>query len=261
MYRVAGLVLGFAMAALAAEVDHDLLDAARKGDLAAVKALCEKGAALETTTPYGQTPLYLAAAGGHEDVVRFLIGKGARTDIQDTFYKTSLLGFVLQRKHFDVAKTLITLGSGNADEELSEVADAENAELVGVVLTKGKTSQAALDKTYEAALDRKRTNIAALLKKAGAHEPAPPFAVDAKVLESYAGTYRSDELPFELKSFIRDGKLFLQTTGQPEFTPKPKSQTVFEYAAFGLQFEFEPGGGLIFRPGSREFHFKKVVAQ
>src|SRR5580700_7092562 len=147
MRRVAGLVLGFALAMFAADVNEELLSAARKGDLAAVKMLCEKGAAIETKTPYGQTPLYLAAMNGHADVVQFLVEKGARSDVQDTFYKASMLDFVLQRKHYDVAKTFISKGTGKPDDELASVADAENTELVAAVLAKGKVSQQGLDKT------------------------------------------------------------------------------------------------------------------
>jgi hypothetical protein len=261
MHRVASLVLVIALTVFAADVNEELLSAARKGDLAAVKALCEKGAAIETKTPYGQTPLYLAAMNGHADVVQFLVDKGARTDIKDTFYKESLLSFVLDRKHYDVAKTLITKGTGSPDDELEEVAASENTELLGALLAKGKLSQPALDKTYETALDQKHTSIADLLKKAGAHEPAPPLAVDPKLLESYAGTYRTEELPFDVKVFIKEGKLYLQPTGQPEIAPKAKSPAIFEYAQFQLQVEFDPAGGFTLRQGGREFKFKKAVAQ
>lgn len=261
MFRLAGLVLAFALALFAADLNEELLSAARKGDLAAVKALCEKGAAIETKTPYGQTPLYLAAMNGHANVVQFLVDKGAHTDVQDTFYKASILDFVLERKHYDVAKTLISKGTGSPDDELASVADAENAELVEAVLAKGRVTQPALDKTYETALDQKHTSIADLLKKAGAHEPAPPLVVDPKLLESYAGTYKTEQLPFDVKVFIKDGKLYLQATGQPEFAPKAKSSAIFEYAQFQLQVEFDTAGGFTLRQGGREFKFKKAVAQ
>lgn len=260
MHRIAGLVLGFTLAVFAADVNEELLSAARKGDLAAVKALCEKGAAIETKTPYGQTPLYLAAMNGHADVVQFLVDKGARSDVQDTFYKASMLDFVLQRKHYDVAKTLINKGTGKPDDELASVADAENAELVAAVLARGKVSQQRLDKTYESALDQKQTSIADLLKKAGAHDPLPPLALDPKLLESYAGTYKTDQLPFDIKVFIRESKLYVQATGQPEFAPKAKSPTIFEYPQFQLQVEFD-AAGFTLRQGGREFKFKKAVAQ
>ncbi|MBZ5594897.1 MAG: ankyrin repeat domain-containing protein [Acidobacteriia bacterium] len=261
MKRLAGLVLGFAMAVFAADVNDDLLNAARKGDLAAVKALCEKGAAIEAKTQYGQTPLYLASMNGHDDVVRFLLDKGAVTDVKDTFYKASILDFVVQRKHYEVAKMLIAKGTGSPDDELAAVADSENPDLVQAVLAKGKVSQPALDKTYEMALDQKQRVIADLLKKAGAHEPAPPVVVDPKVLESYAGTYKTDQLPFDIKVFVKDGKLYLQATGQPEFAPKPKSPTSFEYAQFQLQVDFDSATSFTVKQGGRESKFKKAVAQ
>jgi hypothetical protein len=261
MHRLAGLVLGFALAAVAGDVNADLLDGARKGDLAAVKAAFEKGAAIETTTPYGQTPLYVAAMGGHVDVVQYLLDKGARTDVKDTFYKESMLGFVLYHKHYDVAKLLISKGNGKADDELEAVADSEHPELVEAVLAKGKVSQAALDKAYEGVLEQKQTATAELLKKAGAHEPAPAVALDPKVIESYAGTYKSEQLPLDIKVFVKEGKLYLQATGQPEFAPKAKSATLFEFAPAGLQVEFDAPGAFTLRQGGGTFKFKKAVAQ
>ncbi len=122
MYRLACLLLAGA-ALLAADVNDDLLNAARKGDLDTVKTLIDKGAPLEAKTPYGQTPLYLAAMGGHDTVVQFLLDKGAKTDITDTFYKASMLDFVMERKHYAIAKMIISKGTGNADEQLKTVAE------------------------------------------------------------------------------------------------------------------------------------------
>ena len=138
MHRLACLVFATAMALTAGDVNDDLLTAARQGDLDTVKALIEKGASLETKTPYGQTPLYLAAMSGHQAVVQFLLDKGAKTDVTDTFYKASMLDFVVQRKHYAVAKAIVAKGNGNADEQLKAVAD--QADLVQAVLEKGKPS-------------------------------------------------------------------------------------------------------------------------
>src|SRR5712691_1411723 len=129
MQRRVWLIFATAIA-LSAAINDDLLEAARKGDLTSVKALIGKGAAIETKTQYGQTPLYLAAMSGHVDVVAFLLDKGASSDVRDTFYKAPMLGFVLQRKHYGIAKMLIAKGAGSPDENLSAAAGTGNVELV-----------------------------------------------------------------------------------------------------------------------------------
>jgi len=261
MHRRACVLFAAAAALLAGDVNDDLLNPAGKGDLDTVKALIEKGAPVEAKTPYGQTPLYLAAMSGHEAVVQFLLDKGAKTDIRDTFYKFPLLDFVLDRKYYAVAKMIIVKGSGNADEQLKEVADAGQADLVQAVLEKGKPGQPALDSVYEGALAENKKDVAGLLKKAGAHEPPPPIVVDAKVLESYVGTYRSEQLPLDIKVFVKEGKLNLQATGQDAFVPKPKSPTVFVFPAYNLEIEFDSPNSFTSKRGESIVKFKKAVSQ
>jgi hypothetical protein len=260
MRRITLLAFATALGLLAWDSNEDLLSAAREGNLAAVKAALTNGAAVETKTPYGQTPLYLAAMSGHEDVVRFLLDKGARVDIRDTFYKAPMLAFVLQRKHYSVAKMLIPKAT-SPDEALAAVAGAGKADLVQTVLESGKPSQASLDKTYEMALDRKQTEVAELLKKAGAREPAPPVNVDAAVLESYAGAYKTDQFPLEIKVFVKEGKLYMQATGQGEFAPKPLSATRFEFPPAQLEVEFDSAGGFILKQGGQNIKFNKAVVK
>jgi hypothetical protein len=255
-------LLAFAstLAVFAADGNEDLLSAARSGNLAAVKAAIEGGAALETKTPYGQTPLYLAAMNGHEEVVRFLLDKGATTDVRDTFYKAPMLGFVIQRKHWGVAK-LLASKSANPDQTLGEVAGSGRAELVQAVLTNGKPSQSALDKAYESALEGKQAEVADLLKKAGAHEPAPPVIVDAAILASYGGTYKSEQIPLEIKVFAKEGKLYLQATGQPELPTKTLSTTRFGFAPAQLELEFDGADSFTLKQAGQTFKFKKAVSK
>src|SRR5262245_28591716 len=138
MRRLLLLILIAAGSLLAFDANEDLLAAARAGNLPAIQAALEQGAGIETKTAYGQTSLYLAAMSGHEEVVRFLLSKGAVVDVTDTFYKAPMISFVLQRKHYGVAKMLIARSTSNPDQKLAAVAGAGNADLVQVVLDSGK---------------------------------------------------------------------------------------------------------------------------
>jgi hypothetical protein len=93
-------------------------------------------------------------------------------------------------------------------------------------------------------------------------EPAKPaVSVDLKTLESYSGTYNSDQLPVAIKAFVRDGKLFLQATGQPEFPLKPVSATQFEFAQMGIVVDFDSASSFTLKQRGVTSHFKKAPAQ
>jgi len=180
--------------------------------------------------------------------------------VKDTFYKAPMLAFVLQRKHWGVAKLLVSKTS-NPDQALGDVADSGRAELVQAVLDNGKPSQASLDRAYASALTAKQAEVADLLKKAGAHEPPPPVVVDAKVLESYTGTYKTEQIPLDIKVFVKEGKLYIQATGQPELVTKALSATRFAFAPAQIEVEFDSADSFTLKQGGQNFKFKKAVSK
>jgi hypothetical protein len=243
------------------DANDDLIAAARKGDLAAVKSLVEKGAPIETKTPYGQTPLYVAAMNGHEPVVQFLLEKGASTDVKDTFYKAPMLMFVLSRKHYGVAKMLVAKNTASPDENLQAVSGTGNPELVQAVIDKGKPTQPALNRAYEAAIEAKQEPVMEILKKAGAQPPAPPVEVDPKALESYTGDFKSEQIPLSIKVSTKDGKLSIQATGQPALPMKTRTATTFEFTPAQIVIEFDSPSTFTLKQAGMTFKFKKAVAQ
>ncbi len=258
--RVSLLVAILAAApAAVADLNEDLLAAARKGDAATVSALLGRGAGIESKTAYGQTPLYLAAMNGHEPTVQILLDKGANPDVQDTFYKAPMLAFVIMRKHYTIATLLIAKTTANLEPALDMAVNSGQPEIVKAILGKAKPSQSSLDKAFELALTRKDIPIADLLKAAGAQPPVPPAQVDPKILASYLGSFKSADLPLDIKISVKDGILYVQATGQPEFAPKPKSATLFEFNPAGLQVEFDSPSSFTLRQGGRSFAFKKAT--
>jgi uncharacterized protein YciI len=92
-------------------------------------------------------------------------------------------------------------------------------------------------------------------------EAAPAVTVDLKILESYSGTYKSDQMPLEIKVFVKEGKLYLQAAGQPEFPLKPASATQFGFAQAGVVVEFDSSSSFTLKQGGASHGFRKVAAQ
>jgi uncharacterized protein YciI len=88
----------------------------------------------------------------------------------------------------------------------------------------------------------------------------PAVAVDPKTLESYAGTYKSDQIPIDIKVFVRDGKLSLQASGQPELALKAISGTQFEFAAAGIVVEFDSPSSFTLKQRGSISRFEKMRA-
>ncbi len=240
-----------------ADKNEDLLAAARSGDVAAVEALLKDGADLETKTSYGQTPLFLSVMQGKTEVAKLLLEKGAKTDVRDTFYKMGMIDMALQRRHYETVRALWAKEPSLASQHLrSAVLFADKDTLDAALAT--KPSQDVLDRALAVAIDMKRDVVAASLQKAGAKPPEPPMTIDGKILDSYAGTYKSAQIPVEIKFWVKDGKLVGQVTGQPEFTPRPKSEKLFVLQSVGAEFEFPAADTLTLKQGPGTYTFNKV---
>lgn len=62
------------------DMNQDLIQASRHGDVAKVKALIDRGADPNATDPEGWTPYLAASAEGNWMVMKVLQDMGARTD-------------------------------------------------------------------------------------------------------------------------------------------------------------------------------------
>ena len=71
-------------------LNDQLIQAAEKGDTAAVQQLLDKGANIEAQSDYGRTALMYAATNGYPEVVKLLLEKGAKTETKDGDDKTAL---------------------------------------------------------------------------------------------------------------------------------------------------------------------------
>ena len=93
------LVLLCPPAAGAQDLNEEFFAASRKGDVAALKALLDKGVDVNAKTRYGATALSYACDKGHVEVVRLLIERGADVNSKDTFYGEVPLGWALSHDH------------------------------------------------------------------------------------------------------------------------------------------------------------------
>jgi ankyrin repeat protein len=124
-----------------------LSDAARKGDVAAVKKLLDEGVNVDTKFRYNRTALSFAADRGHAEVVKLLLDRGADINAKDTFYNA----------------TALTWAVTPALERTPK-----HTEVVRVLLAHGGIPPEALSNALKAATQAKLEDVAALLQKAGA---------------------------------------------------------------------------------------------
>ena len=83
--------------AFAQNLNDDLLAAARKSDVEAVKGLLAKGADPNAKSPYGATPLFFACDRGNLEIVKILIERGADVNVKDTFYNSTAVTWAVSK--------------------------------------------------------------------------------------------------------------------------------------------------------------------
>jgi enterochelin esterase-like enzyme/outer membrane protein assembly factor BamB len=249
--------------ARAQDLGPDLLAAARKGDAAAVKALLAKGANVNAKNAYGATALSFAADWGHLEVVKVLLANKADVNVKDTFYKFTPLSWAVSRGHADIVKALVEAGATGTDSALQKMASTGRLDVVQVIIAKTKPGEAAMTRAL-AATPANHTAVIELLKKAGAKTSAPTkVAVDRKVLEGYAGTYRSDR-DLEFKVALAGDKLTLQFGSTPGTKLEALDKAKFQSSDGSFTVTFQRKGdkvtGLTLKTSAAEMVFQRSEA-
>jgi ankyrin repeat protein len=245
------------------ELNDQLFEAARKGDLPAVTALLDKGADVNAKFRYGTTALFKAAERGHTEVVKLLLARGADVSVQDTFYHTTAMTWALDNKHVEVVRAILEKDAASANDVLMTGTREGIVELVSAAIDKGGLKPETLTAALAMATsEHKNAEIAGMLKKAGA---VPPPEIDAATLQSYVGKYKAEPGP-EITITLKDGKLFAVAAGQPPIALIALDKSSFKPAAFdGITFRFtvEDGKttGITFKQGPNTTQLKRVADQ
>jgi len=242
------------------ELNDQFWEAVRKGDLAAVTALLDKGADVNARFRYGATALFKAAERGHTEIVKLLLARGADVTIKDTFYGATAMTWALDNGHVETIRALLEKDSSSAGEVLMTGVREGNAALVEVALAKGGVKAETLTAALAAAMnDKEKAAIVEMLKKAGA---VPPVEIDAATLQAYVGKYKNEQ-GVEFSLTAREGKLFLTPPGQQPFALMAIDKTNFRPTAFeGLVVTVNVEGGraasLSVKQGTNTTVFKRV---
>lgn len=189
---------------------EELTAAARKGDLAAVKALLDKGISPDAKWRYGTTALFPAADRGHIEIVKLLLERGANPNVRESFYGFTPFQGALGKSHMEVVRLLFEKGAGRAEDVLYTGVARGNADLVKMALSRGAIAPETMTGALLRANRASRTEIAAILSGAGATPPS--WKMDEPSLAAFAGSY-GEQNPIRLE--VRDGTLIGRGGGQP----------------------------------------------
>jgi len=243
------------------QLNDEFWEAVRKGDLAAVTALLDKGADVNAKFRYGSTALFKAAERGHAAIVKLLLARGADATVKDTFYGATAMTWALSNGHVETVRALLEKDPASVDDVLMTGVREGNAALVEAALTRGGAKAETLTAALAALMDDKeKAPIAEMLRKAGA---VPPVQIDSATLQTYVGRYKNEQ-GIELGLTVKDGKPFLTAPGgQPPFALMAIDKTSFRPTAFeGLVLTVNLEGGravsLSVKQGTNTTVYKRV---
>lgn len=241
------------------ELNDQLFEAVRKGDVAAVTAALDRGADVNAKFRYGTTALFKAAERGHTEIAKLLLERGADVKVKDTFYGATAMTWALDNDHFEVVNLLLQKGADGADDVLLAGTRGSNAEVVKIALDSGRVKPETMTLALATSEgNEKNAAIVEILKKAGA---VPPPVIEPAVLQSYVGKYKGDPGP-EIVVTIKDGKLFA-SLGREGAPLMALDKTTFRPLGFGgitlvFNLEADKVTGMAFKQGPNTTQLKRI---
>jgi hypothetical protein len=242
------------------ELNDQFYEAVRRGDVAAVTALLDKGVDVNTKFRYGATALFKAAERGHTEVVKLLLARGADVTVKDTFYNATAMSWALDNDHVESVRALLEKDSGSVGDVLMTGVREGKDFYVEMALARGGLKPEALTAAWVvASSDKDKSAIAEMLKKAGAQ---PPPEIDAATLQTYVGRYKSEQ-GNEIVVSVKDGKVMATLANQGALVMISMDKITFRPAAFeGFTMSFTVSEnkvtGLTLIQGTRPTVYKRV---
>ena len=140
----------------AAEANQDISAdvfrrAARNGDLTTVKQAIEAGIEVDAKSAYGATALFFACDRGHEEVVNFLLEKGADPNIKDTFYKATPVTWSMSGDNQNITLALVEHG-GDFEAILLRAVTRNDADFAKKIIELKREKKETMVKARDAAL-------------------------------------------------------------------------------------------------------------
>lgn len=223
----------------ASTLNDELIAAARKSNVEAVKALLAKGADVNAKTEYGATPLFFACDRGNVEIVKLLLAAGADIDVRDTFYKATPVNWALQRDQAEIVKLLVEKKPASKEPTTAMAVSMGQVKTVEALLGLGDFKPESLTMWLTMAEKNDNKEIAEALKKAGAKpKPKVDFKVAPEQLPRYEGTFKNEQVELVVK--IKDGKLIGSANGF-DLALTPVSEHTFEPEGqpMTVTFQFE----------------------
>jgi outer membrane protein assembly factor BamB len=247
--RILAMTMAVAAAGAArADEGQDLRDAARRGDVARVRALLDAGVKPDVEGRHGITALIVAAGEGQLDVARLRVGRGADVNARERFFGSSVLSNAARSKKPELVRWLMEKGSTDADSAMDYALQTGDVALARQALASGHLEPLDLLAYRKMALapDSKASQeMKDLLSAASVSRPArKPFRADPARLARYAGRYGGGERP-EATVTVREGGVLVALAGQPELLAMPFAPDLFENAAGDVAVAFRGRAGTI----------------
>jgi hypothetical protein len=224
-------------------LNDELIAAARKSNVEAVKTLLAKGADVNAKTEYGATPLFFACDRGNVEIVKLLLAAGADPEIRDTFYKANPLIWALQRDHAEVIKLFVEKKPTSKESTTAMAVSMGQAKTTEALLAMGDFKPESLSMWLTMAEKNDNKEIVEALKKAGAKpKPKSDFKVAPELLPSYEGTFKNDQIELAVK--VKDGKLIGSSNGF-DLVMTPVSEHTFEPEGQPMTVTFQLEAGKV----------------
>ena len=267
------LLLGAVTVGAAPAADTAIVDAARRGDAAAVRSLLDHGADARAAQGDGMTALHMAAERGHVEIGGMLLAAGVDVDAQTRIGRYTPLHVACRAGHASIARMLLEAGADAAAQTTNSgvsplhlAAAAVGGEpAVALLLTHGadpnaRESSAGQTPLMFAAASNRAAAISALIQ--GGADPAldttvidvlPSLALDreaARRLQEMSAempvdpdAWDGDLSPSQVQTAIRTQRRFL-TSGYDVGVVTPHSLA-------SVRPDY-PGGPDVVRPPYRE---------